>query len=151
MYSIWHFSSYFPLFQTLMFEKIRPLTWRMLGAKVGTGCGFGYGIYLDVPNMKRLIVGNDVAISSEVLLLFHRKNLSYYFKGMSRTEIPMLEDNIIIEDHVQIGMRSVIMPGITIGKGAVVGANSVVTKDVPPYTIVAGQPAKIIKYIDKKE
>jgi chloramphenicol O-acetyltransferase type B len=44
-------------------------------------------------------------------------------------------------------MRSIIMPGVTIGEGAVVGAGSVVTKDVPPYSVVAGNPAKVIKYI----
>ena len=54
--------------------------------------------------------------------------------------------NIIIEDDVWIGANSVILPGITIEQGAVIGAGSVVTKDVPSYAIVAGNPAKIIKY-----
>lgn len=51
-----------------------------------------------------------------------------------------------IDDDVWIGTRAIIMPGVTIGKGAIIGAGAVVTKDVPPYAIVVGAPAKIIKY-----
>lgn len=52
---------------------------------------------------------------------------------------------IIIEDEVWLGANSIILSGVTIGKGAIVAAGSVVTKDVPPYTIVGGNPAKFIK------
>jgi acetyltransferase-like isoleucine patch superfamily enzyme len=52
---------------------------------------------------------------------------------------------VIVEDDCWLGINVVVMSGVTIGKGAVVGANSVVTKDVEPYTVVAGIPAKIIK------
>lgn len=51
-----------------------------------------------------------------------------------------------IGDDVWIGASSVILPGVTVGKGAVIAAGSIVTKDVPEYAIVAGNPAKIIKY-----
>ena len=54
---------------------------------------------------------------------------------------------IVIEDDVWIGEYSAIMKGVTIGKGAIVAAHSVVTKDVPPYTIVAGNPARVVKEI----
>jgi len=53
---------------------------------------------------------------------------------------------IIVEDDVWIGVEAFIMPGVRIGKGAVVAARAVVTKDVPPYAIVGGNPAKVIKY-----
>lgn len=52
---------------------------------------------------------------------------------------------IVIEDNVWIGERCAILKGVHIGKGAIVGCNSVVTHDVPPYTIVAGNPARIVK------
>ena len=54
--------------------------------------------------------------------------------------------NITVDDDVWIGFRSTIMSGVHIGQGAVVAAGAVVTKDVPPYAIVGGVPAKIIKY-----
>lgn len=54
---------------------------------------------------------------------------------------------IVIEDKVWIGINSTILPGVRIGYGSIVGANSVVTKDVPPMTMVAGNPARFIKNI----
>lgn len=53
---------------------------------------------------------------------------------------------VIINNDVWIGMKSTIMGGVTIGNGAIIAAHSVVTKDIPPYAVVAGVPAKIIKY-----
>ncbi len=53
---------------------------------------------------------------------------------------------VVIEDDVWIGTKAVILPGLTIGKGAIIGAGAVVTKNVPPYAIVGGVPAKVIKY-----
>ena len=58
----------------------------------------------------------------------------------------MKNQKVIIKNDVWIGANSVIMPNITIGNGAIIGAGAVVTKDVPDYAIVAGVPAKIIKY-----
>lgn len=54
--------------------------------------------------------------------------------------------SIVIKDDVWVGANSLILSGVTIGQGAVVAAGSVVTKDVPPYAIVGGNPAKIIRY-----
>ena len=53
-------------------------------------------------------------------------------------------DSIIIEDHVWIGFNSIILKGVVVGNGAIIAAGSVVTKDVPPRTMVGGNPAKII-------
>lgn len=57
---------------------------------------------------------------------------------------------IVIEDNVWIGERSTILKGVTIGKGSIVASNSVVVKNVPPYVIVAGNPAKIVKHLDSE-
>ncbi len=59
---------------------------------------------------------------------------------------PSCKGDIIVGNDVWIGAKSTIMSGVKIGDGAIVGATSTVTKDVPPYAIVAGNPAKIIKY-----
>ena len=58
---------------------------------------------------------------------------------------------VIIEDYVFIGPRAIILPGVTLGKGAVVAAGAVVTKDVEPFSIVGGVPAKVIGEREPKE
>ncbi|EQC38643.1 hypothetical protein SDRG_04342 [Saprolegnia diclina VS20] len=62
---------------------------------------------------------------------------------------PELAFPITIGNDVWIGGNAVILPGVTIGDGAVIGAGAVVTKDVPPYVVVGGTPARIIKHLDK--
>lgn len=53
---------------------------------------------------------------------------------------------VVIEDDADLGVGSVVLPGVTVGRGAVVGAGAVVTADVPPYAVVAGVPAKLLRY-----
>ncbi len=60
--------------------------------------------------------------------------------GLMRRNAP-----IVIGDHVFVGSRAIILPGVTIGRGALVAAGAVVTKDVPPFAIVAGNPARVIR------
>lgn len=84
-----------------------------------------------------LIIGSNVSISPEVHLLTASHDLnSRVFK--------YIEDSITIEDFVWIGTRAMILPGVVLGKGCVVAAGSVVTKNVAPYSIVGGIPAKNI-------
>ena len=100
-----------------------------------------------------LIIGNYVSIAPNVLFIPESehiyKNLSTYpFKVMSLGEKyeASSKGSIIVEDDVWIGARTIILSGVRVGQGAIIGAGSVVTKDVEPYSIVAGNPAKLIKY-----
>ena len=65
--------------------------------------------------------------------------------GIKNDNIAVSKGEIVIEDDVWIGSNSVILSGVKIGRGAVIGAGSIVTKNVPKYAIVAGNPAKVIK------
>ncbi len=94
--------------------------------------------------IRNVIIGNDVMIAPEVYILhsghiFESKNITMRFQGEKYYPIT------IIEDDVWIGARAIINAGKKIGKGAIVAAGSVVTKDVAPYSIVGGNPAKFIK------
>lgn len=97
-------------------------------------------------------IGDNVLIGSKVIITDH--NHGDYSKSHSSPEVPpadrpLTEDQqVLIGENVWIGDGVVITPGTIIGKGAVVAANSVLKGEIPPFTIVAGIPAKIIKRYD---
>ena len=83
--------------------------------------------------------------------LFYRVNNTFNLK-LVKKDLDFEEYSpIVIQDDVWIGARAIILDGVTIGQGAIVAANSVVTKDVPPYAIVGGIPAKVLKYRFEEE
>jgi acetyltransferase-like isoleucine patch superfamily enzyme len=77
--------------------------------------------------------------------------MEIFTNGHPEKNIEIGASPIIIEDDAWIGFNSIILKGVTIGKGSIVGAGSVVTKSVPPWTIVGGNPAKIIREIPENE
>ena len=84
-----------------------------------------------------LRIGSNVSVSPEVMLI-----TSHHLKDDPTFAVE--DKGIVIEDYVWVGCRATILPGVTIGRGAVVAAGAVVTKDVAPYAIVGGVPAKVI-------
>lgn len=110
-------------------------------------------IYNDIKGRK-LKLGSYCSVADEVTFLLgidHRTmNISTYpFKQMlvDRYSFDAIsKGDIVVDDDVWIGYRATIMSGVHIGQGAVVAAGAVVTKDVPPYAIVGGVPAKVIRY-----
>ena len=116
-------------------------------------------------NKCRLYIGNYVSIAQEVVFLLdveHRLDcISTYPFKVKTVKLCKAEafgkGDIIVDDDVWIGYRAIILSGVHLGKGAIIAAGAVVTKDVPPYAIVGGNPAKVIKYrfdkniIDKLE
>ncbi|WP_434585026.1 CatB-related O-acetyltransferase [Klebsiella sp. R390] len=102
--------------------------------------------------LDRLIIGNFVCIGAESVILMggnstHRMDwVSLYPFMASIKDAYQSRGDTVLGDGCWLGMRAMIMPGVTIGEGAVVAAGAVVTKDVPPYAVVGGNPAKIIKY-----
>ncbi len=106
---------------------------------IGEDSILGEKIVLD--GRAKLVIGSHVDIASEVMIYNSQHNVeAEHFSAMET----VIEEPVTIEDYVFIGPRAIILPGIKIGKGAVVGAGAVVTKEVPPYAIVGGVPAKII-------
>jgi acetyltransferase-like isoleucine patch superfamily enzyme len=75
--------------------------------------------------------------------------------GTSDAAVPIVDQElekvapVIIEDHAWLGQNSVILSGVTIGRGAVVGANSVVLNDIPPRTVAVGSPAKVVRQLSQ--
>jgi virginiamycin A acetyltransferase len=109
---------------------------------------------LYVTENEKLTIGNYVSIAPNVTFLLgvnHQQHTSttfpFYSKLIERSPIDAVSKGPIqVDDEVWIGTGAFIFSGIRIGKGAIVGAGAIVTKDVPPYGIVAGNPAKLIRY-----
>ena len=129
------------------FKFIRARIWRFFGCKVGKNVGIGNNVSVDYGFAHLISIGDNVLIANRCLFLCHKRDLSKFKKGDDPTKLGYKVSGINLENNCQIGMGAVILPGVTIGEGAIVGANSLVTKDVEPWTIVAGQPAKLIKKI----
>lgn len=102
---------------------------------IGTGTIIGDRCFLD--GRAKLTIGDNVDIASQVLIY----NSEHDIKSEGFDPI---EEPVIIEDYVFIGPRAIILPGVKIGKGAIVAAGAVVTKDVEPYQVVGGVPAEKI-------
>ena len=94
-----------------------------------------------------LTIGSNVAVAAHVVF-------ASVGHGYDRVDVPMVDQpttsrQIVIEDDVWIGANAVIIGGVTVGTGAIVGAGAVVTKDVPPFSVVGGTPARVIR--DRRE
>ena len=110
------------------------------GARIGRNSQIYHDCTIDVRS--GLTIGDNVSISPEVMIL----GLSHDYNDPTWEIIDA--GPVTIEDHVWIGSRAMILPGVTVGRGAVVAAGSIVTKNVAPMTVVAGVPAKPVAVRD---
>ncbi|MBK7960858.1 MAG: acyltransferase [Bdellovibrionales bacterium] len=131
---------------------------RILGIKIGQDSSIHYGCFVAGGEFgAQISIGSNSVINRFTYLdgrfsltIGNNVNISHYTIIQTLTHDVQSSDfagkigAVTIGDHVWIGTRSTILPGVQIGEGAVVGAGSVVTKSVDPYTIVAGCPAKKI-------
>ncbi|MCU9612267.1 2,3,4,5-tetrahydropyridine-2,6-dicarboxylate N-acetyltransferase [Caldibacillus lycopersici] len=110
----------------------------MMGAVINIGAVIGEGTMIDMNAVLggRATVGKNCHIGAGTVLA-----------GVIE---PPSAKPVIVEDDVVIGANAVVLEGVSVGKGAVVAAGAVVIDDVPPYTVVAGTPARVIKEIDEK-
>ena len=102
---------------------------------INRGCRFLASQHFKEVEIK---IGEHVAIAPECIFLAAGHDYHY------RT-LPDAAATITVGDYVWLGARVTVLPGISIGEGAVIGANSVVTQDIPPWTVAVGSPAKVIK------
>jgi acetyltransferase-like isoleucine patch superfamily enzyme len=95
--------------------------------------------------MERITLGNDVGIASGVCIEDHHYEYHGATDDRPLKKQPFLVAPVVIEDGVMIGEHATVLAGVRIGRNSWVGANAVVTRDVPPYSIVAGVPARVIR------
>jgi acetyltransferase-like isoleucine patch superfamily enzyme len=109
-----------------------------MGIEIGNNTMISLGAKLDVRRGK-IIIGDDCLITWGTVILSH--DASQLLAG----NIKKSQATTIIENGVFIGVNSVVLPGVRIGEKSIVGAGSVVTKDITPHTLVAGNPATVIR------
>ncbi len=139
------------ILEPILPRKLRPILLRRLGAKVGKDVFIGDHVVFDYQHSNLLTVGDHAHITGGCRLLCHQRDLKGYCVGDDVAKLKYRYGEIHIGKGVMIGMQTMIMPGVTIGEGAVVGAGSLVTKDVPAWTIATGRPAKVVKEIPQRE
>ena len=110
---------------------------------IGADCSINYGVSIGCT--KSIQIGERCRLGPYVMIVD-----SAFHELLDRSKRPQSEP-VIIGDDVWIGAKASVMPGVTIGRGAVVGTGAVVTKDVPAFAVVAGVPAKVVQQLDPEK
>jgi maltose O-acetyltransferase len=113
------------------------------GYNIEIGDNSGIGVNAELNTKGGIFIGNNVMMGPDVVIITQ----NHVHNDLTK---PMLEQGfklapVIIEDDVWIGIRVIILAGVRIGRSSIIGAGAVVTKDIPPFSIAGGNPAKVIK------
>ena len=118
---------------------VRKWLQRKRGVKIGKNVHWGTNIIVDYPFPYFVKVEDGASIAGNDYFLAHCKPLEYHAACSESFVAP-----IVVHKHAWVAINVTIMPGVEIGEGAIVSAGSVVSKDVPPFTVVKGDPAKVV-------
>ncbi len=118
--------------------------------RADTDSGLTIGDHVRITSRARItcagniIIENDVLIAPDVFITDHNHGMNPEIPG-GYSQQELIIKPVVIEDGVWLGQRVCVLPGVTIGAHSIIGANSVVTHDIPPYSIAVGSPAKVVK------
>jgi acetyltransferase-like isoleucine patch superfamily enzyme len=129
--------------RTAFFPSFRTTLLRLCGFSIGNDVYIADDLMIveELAERGNIIIGDRASIAPRVTLVTSSHPNQSRIRGFA----PVAQGPIIIEADAWLGAGCVILPGVRIGRGAVVGANSVVASDVPPLHIVAGLPARIVR------
>lgn len=135
----------------LLPRKVRPWVLRRIGCNVGKDTFIGSQLWIDTGHSDLITIEDHVHVTGRTVLLCHKKDLHDYYQGDDYAKLPYITAPIHLKKGCSTGTGTIIMPGVTIGEGSIVGAGSLVTKDIPDWTIAMGRPAKVVKQIPRRE
>lgn len=142
---------HWPILAPVNPRKVRPWILKKLGCHVGKNVFVGDNVKIDSSHADLIYIEDHAHIAGGSRLLCHQRNLSEYYQGDDYAKLGYILKPIYLKRGCLVGMESFVMPGVTIGEGAIVGAGSLVTKDIPAWTIATGRPAKIVREIPKRQ
>lgn len=126
--------------------QFRSSVYRKCGVRVGRNVYIGFQVLMDGEYPEYIKIEDEASIGPGVSIMAHSGASPFHQSLKIYHEQPR---QVIIGKGAWIATHAVILPGVTIGEGAIVGAGAVVSKDVPPYTIVAGNPARPVQDLQK--
>ena len=141
----------YAIYEPFNTRKRRAKILRKLGCHVGKDVYVGDHVAIDFSHADLIYIDDYAHITDCCRLLCHQRDLKGYCKGDNAADLPYRLGEIHIGKGVMLGMETMVMPGVTIGDGAIIGAYSLVTKDIPAWTIATGRLAKVVKEIPKRE
>lgn len=133
-------------------NRTRIKFFKATGVSIGEGTNITPGLIVNDGYSGLCSIGQRVSIATNVCIVIDSNP-----NNSKLASHPYVKDHLLvtapvtIEDDVWLGTNAVILPGVTVGRGAVVGAGAVVNQDVPAYSVVAGVPARVIRTLDPKE
>ena len=139
------------LLAPLSHRKVRPWVLRKVGCHVGKDVFIGGDVWIDTGHADLITIHDHAHVDARCILLCHKRDLSNYYKGDDYHKLPYKTGAIVIGKGCSVGTATLVMPGVKIGEGAIVGAGSLVTKDIPAWSIAVGRPAKVVKQIPIRE
>jgi len=158
LWNIVYWSLFRTTFDKIVFaEKWRILLLRLFGAKIGSqshsiystceiwapwnleiGDNVALSQRTNIYAVDKIKIGDNVVVSREAFLCTASHDIS-------SSTMELFKAPIVVEANAWICARAIVMPGVTIGEGAVVGAGAIVTKNIAPWTVVVGNPARVVK------
>lgn len=135
----------------LLPRKVRPWVLRKIGCHVGKDVFIGSQVWIDAGHADMIYIEDHAHVTARTVLLCHKHDLSNYYVGDDYAKLPYMTGEIHLGRGCSTGTDTIIMPGVSIGEGAVIGAGSLVTKDIPAWTIAVGRPAKVVKNIPERD
>lgn len=139
------------IFEPIAPRMFRPFLLRRMGCKVGKDVFIGDHVIVDLSHADLITLDDHAHIASGTRLLCHQRDLSNYCIGDDYAKLGYRLAPIHMKKGSLVGMESFVMPGVTIGEGAIVGAGSLVSKSIPDWTVAVGRPAKVVRQIPSRE
>jgi maltose O-acetyltransferase len=128
--------------------QLRASLVRLCGVKVGHGVYIGNLVYFDVEHPDYIEIEDEVSIAGGAIIVAHAAGSPFLSRSGMFHEPPR---KITLKHGCWIGVGAIILPGVTVEEGAIVAAGSVVSQRVPAYTVVAGNPARAVRKLEKTD